>query len=210
MDGHMESLGEEYQHINQRVLHHAPCSVAILVDRGLGGAAQVPASDVSYNIAVLFFGGRDDREALAYGMRMVEHPGIELHVLRFLPQSSASGGDDDEAFLADFRGNVVTRNESARYEEKTYSASFHIAMDVLVLSNGWHCSKIRVYNFTSTTLPLYASCPYRNEGVHGHLLSPAPPDSLASSLQPAPFTSISAPLQPSPSSSPIQFDSVLF
>jgi hypothetical protein len=87
---------------------------------------------------------------------------------------------------------------------------FHIAMDVLVLSNGWHCSKIRVYNFTSTTLPLYASCPYRNEGVHGHLLSPAPPDSLASSLQPAPFTSISAPLQPSPSSSPIQFDSVLF
>ncbi|XP_047045244.1 cation/H(+) antiporter 19-like [Lolium rigidum] len=121
MDGHMESLGEEYQHINQRVLHHAPCSVAILVDRGLGGAAQVPASDVSYNIAVLFFGGRDDREALAYGMRMVEHPGIELHVLRFLPQSGASGADDDEAFLADFRGNVVTRNESARYEEKTYS-----------------------------------------------------------------------------------------
>jgi hypothetical protein len=120
MDGHMESLGEEYQHINQRVLHHAPCSVAILVDRGLGGAAQVPASDVSYNIAVLFFGGRDDREALAYGMRMVEHPGIELHVLRFLPQSGASGADDDEAFLADFRGNVVTRNESARYEEKTF------------------------------------------------------------------------------------------
>ncbi|CAM0957259.1 unnamed protein product [Alopecurus aequalis] len=122
MDGHMESLGDEYQHVNQRVLHHAPCSVAILVDRGLGGAAQIPASDVSYNIAVLFFGGRDDREALAYGMRMVEHPGIELHVLRFLPQSGTSGADDDEAFLADFRGNVVAPNESARYEEKTYSA----------------------------------------------------------------------------------------
>jgi hypothetical protein len=89
MDGHTESLGDQYQHINQRVLHHAPCSVAILVDRGLGGSAQVAASDVSYTIAVIFFGRRDDREALAYGMRMVEHPGIALNVLRLLRPSGS-------------------------------------------------------------------------------------------------------------------------
>ncbi|KAL6619977.1 hypothetical protein ACP70R_035116 [Stipagrostis hirtigluma subsp. patula] len=123
VDGHMEPLGDEYQHVNQRVLHHAPCSVAILVDRGLGGAAQVAASDVSYTAAVVFFGGRDDREALAYGMRMVEHPGIALHVLRFLSKAGGGEGNDDraadDAFLEEFRAKVANGNESVRYEEKT-------------------------------------------------------------------------------------------
>ncbi|EES19281.1 cation/H(+) antiporter 19 [Sorghum bicolor] len=118
MDGHMESLGDQYQHINQRVLHHAPCSVGILVDRGLGGAAQVAASDVSYTIVVIFFGGRDDREALAYAMRMVEHPGIGLHVLRFCLVQSSSTDVDDDAFLEDFRTKVANGNDSVRYEDK--------------------------------------------------------------------------------------------
>ncbi|CAN6351480.1 unnamed protein product [Urochloa humidicola] len=120
VDGHMESLGDQYQHVNQRVLHHAPCSVGILVDRGLGGAAQVAASDVSYTIVVVFFGGRDDREALAYGMRMVEHPGIALHVLRFAPQADAAAAERaaDDAFLEEFRAKVANGNESVRYEEK--------------------------------------------------------------------------------------------
>lgn len=30
----------------------------------------------------MFFGGHDDREALAYGMHMGEHPGINLLVVR--------------------------------------------------------------------------------------------------------------------------------
>ncbi|KAJ1262260.1 hypothetical protein BS78_09G093200 [Paspalum vaginatum] len=118
MDGHMESLGDQYQHINQRVLHHAPCSVGILVDRGLGGTAQVAASEVSYTIVVIFFGGRDDCEALAYGTRMVEHPGIALHVLRFPMQSAISDHATDDAFLEEFRTKVANRNESVRYEEK--------------------------------------------------------------------------------------------
>jgi Kef-type K+ transport system membrane component KefB len=119
IDGHMESLGDQYQHINQRVLHHAPCSVGILVDRGLGGVAQVAASDVSYTIVVIFFGGRDDREALAYGMRMVEHPGIGLHVLRFLLQSGGAASDDDASFLEEFRTKVANGNDSVRYEDRT-------------------------------------------------------------------------------------------
>ena len=56
-----------------RVLENARCSVGILVDRGFGGGTHVPASNVSYSVTVLFFGGCDDREALAYGVRMAEH-----------------------------------------------------------------------------------------------------------------------------------------
>ncbi|KAL6864965.1 hypothetical protein ACP4OV_016116 [Aristida adscensionis] len=126
-DGRMESLGDEYQRVNHRVLRHAPCSVAVLVDRGLGGAAQVAASDVSYTVAAVFFGGRDDREALAYGMRMAEHPGIALHVLRFPPQPgggrAAADLAADEAFLGEFRDKVAAGNESVRYEETPAAAS---------------------------------------------------------------------------------------
>ncbi|RDX87387.1 Cation/H(+) antiporter 19, partial [Mucuna pruriens] len=84
LDGSMESRGHSFRAMNRLVLSHAPCSVGILVDRGLGGTSQVQASDVSYNVVVGFFGGRDDREALAYGMRMAEHPGISLTVVKFV------------------------------------------------------------------------------------------------------------------------------
>ncbi|KAK1313786.1 Cation/H(+) antiporter 15 [Acorus calamus] len=66
------------------VLEHAPCSVAVFVDRGL--ARGGPAHD----IAMLFFGGADDREALTYAWRMAEHPAIRLAVFRFTPGDNAA------------------------------------------------------------------------------------------------------------------------
>jgi hypothetical protein len=78
----------------------------------------VAASDVSYTVVAIFFGGRDDREALAYGVRMVEHPGIALHVLRFSPLSDAGDRAADDAFLEEFKTKVANGNESVRYEEK--------------------------------------------------------------------------------------------
>ncbi|XP_043715774.1 cation/H(+) antiporter 19-like [Telopea speciosissima] len=90
IDGAMESLGHSIHNVNQLVLTHAPCSVGILVDRGLGGTSQVSASDVSFSIVVPFFGGHDDREALAYALRMSEHPGIKVSVLRFMAHAGKS------------------------------------------------------------------------------------------------------------------------
>ncbi|GFZ00570.1 cation/H+ exchanger 17 [Actinidia rufa] len=49
-----------------------PCST-IFVPRAL-----------SCTIVVPFFGGQDDREALAYGVRMAEHPGIALTVIKLV------------------------------------------------------------------------------------------------------------------------------
>ncbi|KAG0609152.1 hypothetical protein M758_8G162200 [Ceratodon purpureus] len=84
LDGQFETTAPGYRIVNQKVLQHAPCSVAILIDRGVGGSAQVAPNNVEHKVAVFFFGGPDDREALAYGCRMAEHPGIQLHVIRFL------------------------------------------------------------------------------------------------------------------------------
>ncbi|KAH7431233.1 hypothetical protein KP509_08G038400 [Ceratopteris richardii] len=78
-EGHSSGL----RHVTQKVLRHAPCSVAILVDRGIGIKSS-SSSNVDQNIAVLFFGGSDDREALAFGYRMAEHPGVRLWVFRFV------------------------------------------------------------------------------------------------------------------------------
>ena len=60
-----------YRSINQYVLANAPCSVEILVDKGLSGSNHLAGNQVSHHVAVLFFGGPDDREALCYGWRMV-------------------------------------------------------------------------------------------------------------------------------------------
>lgn len=115
MDGGLESIGHDYRLVNQRVLQQAPCSVAVLVDRGLGGTTQVASSEISYAAAVLFFGGADDREALAYGARMAEHPGIALTVLRFCP--AAANPDDikqDEECIAKFRASLTSSTEAER------------------------------------------------------------------------------------------------
>jgi len=89
-DGRVEDAKSTFQAMNQYVLENATCSVGLLVDRGLGSIMQTgPARNSSgskgHRIAMIFIGGPDDREALAYAWRMAGHPGISLTVLRFLP-----------------------------------------------------------------------------------------------------------------------------
>ncbi|CAD5183134.1 unnamed protein product [Musa acuminata subsp. malaccensis] len=126
IDGTFESIGHAYHLVNQRVLRHAPCSVAILVDRGLGGTTKITSNEVSYTVAVLFFGGPDDREVLAYGTRMAEHPGVSLMVLRFLPAATVDQDElaKDEACISNFRANLPSSSApdgSVKYEETSSS-----------------------------------------------------------------------------------------
>ena len=128
LDGTLESGRSEFGTVNRKVLEHAPCSVGILVDRGLGGTAQVSASNFSSIITVPFFGGCDDREALSYGARMAEHPGITLVAIRFLfhpgtqedtitldPHTNPNSSLDENS-LAEFK-NKTSHNSSVKFEE---------------------------------------------------------------------------------------------
>ncbi|OVA06737.1 Cation/H+ exchanger [Macleaya cordata] len=148
VDGVLETIRTDFRWVNQRVLQHAPCSVGILVDRGFGGITHVSASDVSSSITVLFFGGSDDREALAYAVRIAEHPGINLKVIRILMQLEQVGeiavvdinGDfnaesrllDDKA-LADFHQKIPT-DASLQYEVRLVRNSAEIVAIVQELS----------------------------------------------------------------------------
>ncbi|XP_058083407.1 cation/H(+) antiporter 19-like [Magnolia sinica] len=151
IDGIMESLGYAFQHINQMVLQHSPCSVGILVDRGLGGATQVSASALSFSAVVLFFGGRDDREAVAYGARIAEHPGIMLTVVKFVPPPGQTlmwdngknvsidmDADDkkaDEEGIAEYKSRSYTAGKgSMLYEEKEVGSQDEIIAAVKEMS----------------------------------------------------------------------------
>ncbi|XP_044497801.1 cation/H(+) antiporter 15-like [Mangifera indica] len=132
VDGGMEATNPAFRMVNQNLQANAPCSVGILVDRGLNGSTRLAAGQVSHHIAVLYFGGPDDREALAYAWRMSEHPGISLTVMRFVPGGDAidpathptsdpidndKEKQPDEEFINDFRMKTVS-DESIVYSEK--------------------------------------------------------------------------------------------
>ncbi|KAL6536394.1 hypothetical protein OROGR_012966 [Orobanche gracilis] len=131
LDRNLETARSDLRFANRRVLKEAPCSVGILVDRGLGGTTHVSASNVNYTVMTFFFGGHDDREALSYGALMAEHAGISLNVVRFIVDpkvvgdsvrldvndwSVPEGRPSDEEFIADFKERV-TGDGSIKNEE---------------------------------------------------------------------------------------------
>ncbi|KAG7587691.1 Cation/H+ exchanger [Arabidopsis suecica] len=126
LEKEFETVRSEYQGINKRVLENSPCSVGILVDRGLG---DNNSSNFSLSVNVLFFGGCDDLEALVYGLRMAEHPGVNLTVVvisglersRFdiLEAQETSIYSVDEQFLA----AIKKRANATRFEERTVEST---------------------------------------------------------------------------------------
>jgi len=75
---------------NSQVLDHAPCSIAIFVDKGLLEHVVVGSSrqHCRHKVAVFFLGGADAREALFYADRMVAKEDVSLTVIRFLSHNN--------------------------------------------------------------------------------------------------------------------------
>lgn len=88
IDGGVD-LHHSIRTFNNNILMHAPCSVGILVDQTMGSFCTIVGS-FSHNIALLFFGGDDDREALAFVARMAHHPGVGITVMHFFLSNSIS------------------------------------------------------------------------------------------------------------------------
>ncbi|KAK4773530.1 hypothetical protein SAY87_028549 [Trapa incisa] len=164
VDGAMEATHPAFRVVNMNVLVNAPCSVGILVDRGLnGGAGSSTRVAAAHNMVVLFFGGPDDREALAYGWRMSEHPGVSLVVMRFVPIDDVANPDEvdgggnskagvaikvdedlDEEYINEFRmktandGSVTYVEKMVRNGEETVAVirSINSAHDLFIVGRG--------------------------------------------------------------------------
>ncbi|XP_059436519.1 cation/H(+) antiporter 4-like [Corylus avellana] len=117
----VESEDSTMRTLNCNVLELAPCSVGILIDRGHLGQSMV-SSNSSYSIAVIFFGGNDDREALTFAKRMANNSKITLTVVHFVSARNEGDAYWDEYFfdseiLKDVKLNN-TGNESMIYIEE--------------------------------------------------------------------------------------------
>ncbi|KAJ9559093.1 hypothetical protein OSB04_013707 [Centaurea solstitialis] len=73
-------IGEGWKVVNERVFVHAPCTVALLVDRGGFGGERIKER----RVCVVFIGGPDNREALELGDRMAAQLATKVTVIRLL------------------------------------------------------------------------------------------------------------------------------
>ncbi|KAJ9556914.1 hypothetical protein OSB04_011528 [Centaurea solstitialis] len=93
--------------VNYKIMEKAPCSIGILVDRGQIGGPKSKSTlsgrrTKTLRITQLFFGGPDDREALAYSSRMAKHRHISfMLVLLIQPQEVERTPDTTEKKLDD-------------------------------------------------------------------------------------------------------------
>ncbi|XP_027909863.1 cation/H(+) antiporter 2-like [Vigna unguiculata] len=129
IDGKLESGKEGIRITNQKVLRHAPCSVGVIVERGLArvpGFSQLVASEGIQNIATLFFGGPDDREAIAWSLRISGSPRVNLTIIRFLLTSSSqseqieSGQSEEKEILMSLSGE-----ETVNEIDNTFMVDFY-------------------------------------------------------------------------------------
>ncbi|BBH02550.1 cation/hydrogen exchanger 15 [Prunus dulcis] len=127
--------------VNKNLLENASCSVAIFVDRGLTDPSNIKNDDGHgcCRCAMLFIGGPDDREALAYAWRMASNPGpnpnISLTVVRFIigkdasvdsdlrPNNPNNDHDDHEDEDKNILG-VIEENEKEKQLDDQYIESF--------------------------------------------------------------------------------------
>lgn len=127
------TMKQVFQSLNSDVLLHAPCSVAVLVDKSphqnlVHGFLRSPFQ----NITLLFLGGADAREALSYAERMAENPAVSLSVVRFLPHKNEGDNEIDKKlddglvtqFWLKSEGNsrVVYREVVVKNGEETIAA----------------------------------------------------------------------------------------
>ncbi|PNY05516.1 cation H(+) antiporter 15-like protein [Trifolium pratense] len=121
--GGMAESSFAFKQLNKNVLEKAPCSVGVLIDRGNQKKFWCGyMNESTYLVAVLFFGGADDREVLAYAKRMLDQPNVNITLFQFTSSEDIVGGTDrskrlDTEILSEFRLSAF-RNDRVCYKEE--------------------------------------------------------------------------------------------
>nr|XP_016450233.1 PREDICTED: cation/H(+) antiporter 14-like [Nicotiana tabacum] len=104
--------------VNQQVLYKAPCSVGILVDRGqLADNQQILFGHSFFCVTMLYLGGPDDDEALAYCSRMLEHPHISITLVWLRHSSDNIENSVESDMIRWFKDNNMDA-ERVSYKEE--------------------------------------------------------------------------------------------
>ncbi|XP_004308963.1 PREDICTED: cation/H(+) antiporter 15-like [Fragaria vesca subsp. vesca] len=101
------SMTGPIRQFNLNVQEFSPCTVGILVDRGL--CCPLKKSSFYSNVALFFIGGPDDREALAYASRMTDNPDVCLTVFRIIMRINKIKSNEED--LTEFKLDKSLINE---------------------------------------------------------------------------------------------------
>ncbi|PNX97655.1 cation H(+) antiporter 1-like protein [Trifolium pratense] len=130
IDGKLESGKEGIRITNQKVLRHAPCSIGVIIERGLAkvpGFSQLIASENTQNVATLFFGGPDDREAIAWSLRISKCSRVNLTIIRFLLNSSSNDEHIESGIISDEKEILMSLSgeETVNEIDNTFMVDFY-------------------------------------------------------------------------------------
>ncbi|GMI97687.1 cation/H+ exchanger 4 [Hibiscus trionum] len=182
-DGSIESEDETVRSLNFDILEKAPCSVGILVEgrrnlrsSNLRDTLSSSNNSPTFNIAVIFLGGRDDWEAIAIGKRISQDESVTLTVIHLKAANNLgmiladTGTDDrtlDNEMLSHIKGSVDSYIEE-QVNDGPETSNFLRA----VVGNYQLIIVGRRYNSDDPqTSGLQEWCEFQEIGVIGDLLS---------------------------------------
>ncbi|KAK7316634.1 hypothetical protein RJT34_00249 [Clitoria ternatea] len=181
VDGSIELEDNNIRSLNSKVLERAPCSVGILVNRGPAGF-----NSTSYDVALIFLGGSDDREALCLAKRFVKNLDNRLFVYRLAAYNHDSTNwehmiDDEE--LRGIRGAYM-KLENVTYEEIIIEDASQTTTFIKEIANKFDFFIVGRRNGvrTTQTSALENWTEYSELGVIGDLLASSDMETKASIL----------------------------
>ncbi|GMJ12717.1 CATION/H+ EXCHANGER 8 [Hibiscus trionum] len=180
VDGSIESEDQTIRSLNFDILERAPCSVGILVEvrrhlKSRNIRDTLPSHYTSYhNLAVIFMGGQDDREALALAKRISQHDSISLTVIHLKTKTILGDilGDTermlDDEMLRLIKGSVHLTYIEEQVKDGPETSNFlrSIVEDYQLIIVGR-----RYKSKDPRTFGLEQWCEFQELGVIGDLLS---------------------------------------
>ncbi|XP_065854706.1 cation/H(+) antiporter 27-like [Euphorbia lathyris] len=108
--------------VNRNILDHAPCSVGLIFDNGKLSRSLLPTQAL-VRVCVVFLGGPDDRETLAFGARMAMNPNIKFTLIRLVTDHHSDADliekRRDSNMINDFMTKTNQSTNQIRYMEHT-------------------------------------------------------------------------------------------
>ncbi|GLU03310.1 hypothetical protein SLE2022_205150 [Rubroshorea leprosula] len=126
-DGTIEFEDNEIRTLNSQILNVSPCSVGIFIDRAtlshhgtvsrsISTASRSSSSATSFNVAMIFLGGADDREALIFAKRFAQDDRASLTVIA-LEANTNTGMPEWDIMLDSVVLRDVKSTEGIKYME---------------------------------------------------------------------------------------------
>ncbi|RZC63247.1 hypothetical protein C5167_025002 [Papaver somniferum] len=170
-----ESVEHPIRLVIQNVCQRAPCSVGILFDH-INGSRSIMDVCIRYeNVAMIFIGGPDDREALTLSMKMAENPTVNLTVFRFTFSGSSGfhkNTKKDDDVIRDLWFKLMDA-ENIVYKEEEVTDGADTACKFKAIENT--CDFIMVGRRHHNSSPILSGLDewsvYKELGVIGDLLA---------------------------------------